>query len=107
MIHRLLLVALIAGASPAFAQNQPPPPVTMPAVPPPNCVKPEYPGKLASNTMINAFNKNYKVYGDCIKKYLDDVKTLTNAAIEAGNKAVDEYNKYTNDIKAEIEAGKQ
>ena len=103
--HSLAAIALVFAALPSLAQN-PPALVSMPTVPPHNCVVPEYPGKLASNTRINAFNREFKAYGECIKKYVDDTKTLTNAAIDAGNKAIDEYNKSVKDIKAQSDGDK-
>jgi hypothetical protein len=81
-------------------------PVTMPAIPPHNCVKPEFPGNLGSNARITAFNKAYTAYGECIKKYIADTKTMSNAAIDAGNSAVEEFNKFAADIKAQDEAAK-
>jgi len=104
-LRPLSAIALLFAVLTAHAQNTPAP-VAMPAVPPHNCVIPEYPGKLASNTRINAFNREFKGYGECIKKYIDDTKALTNAAIEAGNKAIDEYNKAVKDIKAQTAADK-
>lgn len=108
MIFRLLFTAsltvslAVVGAD-VYAQAAP---VTMPAVPPHNCVKPEFPGKLGSTARIGAFNKAYTAYGDCMKKYIADTKALSNAAITAGNNAVEEFNKFTADLTAEIEAAK-
>jgi hypothetical protein len=108
MIPRLFLATSIATslaviAAGAHAQAVP---VTMPAIPPHNCVKPEFPGRLASSTRINAFNKDYTAYGECIKKYVDDTKSMVNAAVAAGNGAVDEFNKFAAEIKAQNEAAK-
>jgi len=102
----LVAAALAASAlfvTPASAQDQPPP-VTMPAVPPHNCVKPETVGSLASQNQIRAFNKGYKAYSECIKKYVEDAKTLSNTALAQGNKAVDEFNALSAEIKAQNEA---
>ncbi len=108
MISHLFLVtslaaslAVIAGGAHAQAT-----PVTMPAIPPHNCVKPEFPGKLASSIRITAFNKEYAAYGDCIKKYIDETKLIANAAVAAGNGAVNEFNKFAAEIKAQNEAAK-
>jgi hypothetical protein len=108
MISRLftatsLAVSLAIIAAGAYAQAAP---VTMPAIPPHNCVKPEFPGNLASPLRMNAFNKGYAAYGDCIKKYVDDTKTMVNAAVAAGNGAIDEFNKFAGEIKAQNEAAK-
>jgi hypothetical protein len=108
MISRPFLATAIAAllaviATGAHAQAAP---VNMPAIPPHNCVKPEFPGKLASSTRISAFNKDYSAYGECIKKYVDDTKSMVNAAVAAGNGAVDEFNKFAAEIKAQNEAAK-
>jgi len=111
MNPRLFLIALIAALAlaglPALAQA--PAPATanaMPAVPPHNCVAPEYPGKDASKLRVDKFNQDYKTYGDCMKKYVDDTNKWVKAAAELANKAIDEYNRYTEDLKKRIEGDK-
>ena len=110
MIYRLLFAALLAAslaAGPAGAQGQPAPTSpTAPAIPGHKCVKPEYPGKLASSQKFNAFNKEYTAYGECMKKYIEDTKLILNAAAAAVNGAVEEFNKFAADIKAQDEAAK-
>jgi predicted transcriptional regulator len=108
MICRLFLAASLAAslavaAASAYAQAEP---VTTPAIPPHKCVKPEYPGKLASNQRFTAFNKDYTAYGACIRKYVDETKLVLDAAAAAVNGAVDEFNKFAADIKAQDEATK-
>jgi len=104
MISRLFCAASLAvAAAGAYAQ---PAPVTTPNIPPHKCVKPEYPGKLASAQKFNAFNKDYTAYGECMKKYIDDTKLILNAAATAVNGAVEEFNKFAADIKAQDEAAK-
>ncbi len=108
MISRLFVAASLAAslavaAAGAHAQAAP---ATTPAIPPHNCVKPVYAGKLASAQKFNAFNKDFTVYGECMKKYIDDTKLIMNAAATAVNGAVEEFNKYAADIKAQDEAAK-
>ena len=104
MISRLFCaVSLAVAAAGAHAQ---PAPATTPNIPPHNCVKPEYPGKLASAQKFNAFNKDYAAYGECMKKDIDDAKLILNAAATAVNGAVEEFNKYAADIKPQDEAAK-
>ena len=90
------------GATAAAASGGPP----IPAVPPHNCVQPVYPGKNAPDSKIRDFNATNKTYGDCIRKYVDSVRTLANNAIQSGNDAVTEYNKFTEDVKKLIDADK-
>ena len=61
----------------------------------------------AYNRAIEGFNRDYKTYGECIKKYVDETKVWLKEVADAGNKAVDEYNKYTADIKEKVESEKQ
>ncbi len=112
MICRLFLAASLAAslAAAASAHAQAPPattPVTAPiTIPPHKCVKPEYPGKSASNQKFVAFNKDYVAYGACIQKYVDETKLILNAAAAAVNGAVEEFNKFGEDIKAQDEGKK-
>jgi hypothetical protein len=99
MLVRPALAAIAFFLTPALAQDQPPP-VAMPAVPPHNCVKPEMISSLSSQNQIRTFNRNYKAYAECIKKYTGDAKSLSDAALAAGNKAVDEFNAISAEIKA-------
>ena len=108
MISRLFLatslaISLALTAAGVHAQAAP---VTMPAIPPHNCGKPEFPGRLASPNRIAAFNKEYAAYSGCIKKYVDETKTMANAAVAAGNEAIDEFNKFSAELKAQNEAAK-
>jgi hypothetical protein len=100
-----------APAAPATPETPAPPAqpaaVTgMPTVPSHNCVAPQYPGKSAPDAKIKVFNASYKEYGECIRKYVDNARTLANAAISSGNDAVTEYNKYTEDVKKQLDADK-
>lgn len=81
----------------------------LPAVPASNCVAPVFPGKLASssNSRISTFNKEYKVYNECVRKYVDGNRNLVKALEEANNKVIDEYNKFTENVKKEVDAAKE
>lgn len=105
MISRLFVLSLIAVAA-GTAQAQPAPTASAVVIPPNNCVKPQYPGKLASSQKFTAFNKEFNAYGECIKKYVEDTKAILNAAAAAANGAVEEFNKFAADIKAQDEAAK-
>ena len=105
----LLIAALAVAALPALAQAPAPAPApatVLPPIPPHACVAPEYPGKEASKVRVDTFNRDYKAFGECIKRYVDDNNKWVKAAAEAGNKAIDEYNKYTEELKKRIEADK-
>ena len=77
------------------------------AIPKNTCEKPdEYPGKLASDGMIKAWNKSMDTYGVCIKKFAADQKAIVDAAMKAGNDAVEEYNAAVNKAKEAMEKAK-
>jgi hypothetical protein len=104
-LRPLLNVALAAVAAVAsFAHAQEPAPPVMPKVPPHTCVKPEVLNSFASQNQIRTFNRTYKAYGECINKYIESTKALADAAVAAGNNAVDEFNKLAVEIKAQNEA---
>jgi hypothetical protein len=107
------LAMLAAAALPALAQAPAPAQTQTVVIPPHNCVAPEYPSKPglqlrgdAYNRAVEAFNRANKAYGECIKKYVDDTRTWAKAAVDAGNNAIDQYNKYNEDVKQKIEAEK-
>ncbi len=53
-----------------------------------------------------AFNRDFNAYGECVKKYVEETKVIINAAAAAGNGAVEEFNKFAADIKAQDEGAK-
>jgi hypothetical protein len=76
----------------------------MPSIPPHGCVQPVYPGKNAIPSKVREFNEVNKVYGECIRKYVDSVRAVSNNAIQSGNDAITEYNKFAEELKKQIEA---
>jgi hypothetical protein len=69
-------------------------------------VQPVYPGKNAADAKIKDFNATNKAYGDCIRKYIETMRTLSNNAVQSGNDAVAEYNKFTEEVKKQLDADK-
>ncbi len=93
----LLACALLT--MPAWGQ-----PIAIPKNP---CEKPEdFPGKLASDTMVKAWNKSMENYTVCIKKFATEQKAIVDAATKAGNDAVEEYNATVNKAKETMEKSK-
>jgi hypothetical protein len=104
----LFALSLALAAGDALAQTAAAPPAPSPAVaiPVSTCVKPEYPGRFASPPRLSTFNQNLTAYSDCVKKYVESVRSIANAAAAAANGAIDDYNKFTADLKAQDEAAK-
>lgn len=97
---KLFAALLVSFALPAFAADAAPAaaaPTT--ALPKPNCEAPEYPGRLASDQQRNSFNKKYKAYGECVRKFVDEQTAIMKAATDAGNAAIAEYNNYNIKLK--------
>ena len=90
------LVVFALDASIAGAQQ--PAATVMPAIAAPTCVKPQFPGPFDDSRRIDRFNKEYKTYADCIKKYVEETKTTSDAIIEAGNKAIKEFNAFNDEL---------
>jgi hypothetical protein len=99
------LAAIAFAASIAGAQQPAAP--AMPAVPQHTCVKPEFPGPFSDSRRLDRFNKEAKAYADCMKKYTDETKALSDAVIEAGNKAIKEYNAFAAEIEERAAAVKK
>jgi hypothetical protein len=82
-----------------------------------DCVQPTFPAGRAPKAKIDAFNTQFKAYGECINQFIaqqnavlgDKEKAIAllraeaNAAIDAGNAATAEYNAYARHI-AELAA---
>jgi hypothetical protein len=79
----------------------------MPEIPPHHCVPPEYPGSLATNIKVKAFNADYKKYQECIQAYVAQNKAWMNKLVDINNKVVEEYNNYTAELKKQIDAAKE
>lgn len=102
-----LATFLMAAAGAAFAQTPAPAPApaapsaAAASVPPLKCEAPTLPGRslLDDVSIRRKFDRDLKTYGDCMKAYVAERKTSADslnaqaqANIEAGNKAVTEYN---------------
>jgi hypothetical protein len=96
----IAFIASVAGA------QQPAAPA-IPAVPVPSCVKPEFPGPFSDSRRLDRFNKEAKAYTECLKKYIDDTKALSDASIEAGNNAIKEHNAFVKEVDERAAATKK
>jgi hypothetical protein len=108
MMFRTTAVPILAAIAftASIAGGQQPAAPAMPAIPQHTCVKPEFPGAFADSRRFDRFNKEYKAYSDCIKKYVDETKVLSDAIVEAGNNAIKEYNAFSAEL-AERQAAKK
>ena len=57
------------------------------------CVMPgHYPGKKASDTRKDAWMKEMKSWGDCVKNYVADLRAQIDAKIKLANTTIEDYN---------------
>jgi hypothetical protein len=85
-----IAVSLLAVFPLAALAQSAPPPANMPR---PACAKPdEFPGRLASDRQLRAWQNDLKTYGDCVKKFVEEQKAASELAIKAANAAAEEFN---------------
>lgn len=105
----LIITAATLGFAASVAAQQPAAPAATPAAKPEpikhNCVKAEWPGRVATPTATKRFDKEFKEYVDCIKKFVDEQGKALQATIAqgevhraSGNAAIEEYNNYIKDL---------
>jgi hypothetical protein len=93
--HAVAALLVMAAASPALAQTTPAPaasPAAALATAKQSCAKPEHPGRLASDNMKRAWQRDANAYLDCLKKIANDQQQIAQEYIKAANAIVDEYN---------------
>jgi hypothetical protein len=103
----LVAACCVGVASQALAQ-QPAAAPSVVNVPPPKCEpKPEWPGRLATDSRRKLFDREMKQYKDCMNAYLEDRKAHLKAHEVAANAAIEEHNavmkKVTEDQKGSAE----
>jgi hypothetical protein len=86
--------ALAQQANPAAAGQGPAAtPVPAAALAKHSCgAKPDHPGKLASDNMKRAWQRDATTYLECLRKFATDQQQVAQDSIKAANAAVDEYN---------------
>jgi type IV pilus biogenesis protein CpaD/CtpE len=111
MIRPLCFATLLAGATICAAQapaatEAAPTAAAAPsiAMPESTCVKPDIPMAKSDSRTIDRFNKAYKSYVDCVKKYVADNQALVDKIIAHGKVVIDEYNAFNEELKARQEA---
>jgi hypothetical protein len=101
-----LALSLSAFAQQAAPAAAPAAPVASTAAgPKPSCTKPdEFPGRLASENRKRAWGKEVNAYIECVKKFIDEQKTIGDVHYNAANTAIGMLNKEIADFNA---AGKE
>lgn len=103
-LRRFVAIALAAALAPvSFAQT----PAAAPAVAPPTCVKPEFPGRVAVDAKLRRWSKEFKDYIDCLKAYVGERNAVIDANSKAAKAAVDEFNASVTEYNETVTSMKQ
>jgi hypothetical protein len=94
LVFAAALPAYAQTAAPAAPATATPAPAASPAsLPKANCgAKPDHPGKLASDNMKRAWQRDANTYLECLRKFAGEQQQLAQDYIKAANATVDEYN---------------
>ena len=90
-----LLAACCVGVATSAIAQQPaaPAPAAAVSIPGPKCEpKPEWPGRLATDSRKKLFDREMKMYKDCMNAYLEERKVHLKAHEQAANAAIEEHN---------------
>ena len=104
----LLAAGLVGAASSALAQQPAAPAAAPVTVAPPKCdPKPEWPGRLATDSRRKLFDREMKTYKDCMNAYLEERKAHLKAHEQAANAAIEEHNTVMKKVTEDQKAGQQ
>jgi hypothetical protein len=107
MLKRIVMFLSASSATAfAFAQapvGQSPASPAASVRPAHNCVRPEQPGRLATNNQFKVFDKDEKAYRECLQTFVKAQAELVKLHAELGNSAVKEYNDYVTELKKKRE----
>jgi hypothetical protein len=89
ILRLLVLLSFVVVNSGAMAQT----PAAAPAASATACVKPgHYPGKKASDTRKEAWMKEMRTWGDCVKAQVADLRAEIESRAKLANSTIEEYN---------------
>jgi hypothetical protein len=103
-MKRILLAAVLCATSAMATAQQP-----APEIPGPKCEpKPQRPGEslLSDPRVRRQFERDVKLYTDCMVKYIEERKTVASAHHAAANAAIAEYNKTVDELNPQKEGEK-
>lgn len=99
MTKPTVLILAVALALASWAQAQTPaastptaPTAPLPVIAAHTCEKPEFPGKIASETRIRKWSTDFRGYVDCLKAYIGERNATIEANSKAAKSAVEEFN---------------
>ena len=101
MFKRFAIILLIGFSANIGAQAPvPPAPAAVSGTTRPahKCMKPEPPGRLATNNQLKTFNNDAKLYRECLQAFVNTQAELVKFHTEIGNSAVKEYNDYVTEF---------
>jgi len=98
-IRLLVVLSFAVAAGSVTAQTGAPNPA---APTTPTCVKPgHYPGKKASDNKKEAWINEVRLWGDCVKNYVVDLRAQVDAKIKLANSTIEDYNAGVKELQEE------
>ncbi|MEP6943056.1 MAG: hypothetical protein ABI981_08980, partial [Betaproteobacteria bacterium] len=64
----------------------------------------DIPMAKSDSRTVDRFNKSYKTYAECVKKYVAENQALVDKIIATGKVVIDDYNAFNEELKARQEA---
>src|SRR4030095_9244139 len=98
IFRSLVVLSFCVGAASVAAQT-PAPATAAPAAAHTVCVKPgHYPGKNATNTKKEAWINDVKLWGDCVKASVAELRAQIDAKIKLANSTLEAHNAGVQDL---------
>ncbi len=96
MFKRLVIVLSVGFTAIAAAQT----PAAVPATARPGhtCMKPDQPGRLATKNQLKTFDRDAKLFRECLQAFVKAQTELVKLHSDIGNSAVKEYNDYVTEL---------
>jgi hypothetical protein len=95
-LRNLIVLSFLVSATGAFGQTAAPAPAPATAAPVPftsSCVKPApYPGKKAPDAKKEAWQKDIKAWGDCVRTYVTELQAQIAVQVKVANSTIEGYN---------------
>ena len=107
-MKRTFLAVALCATSALVAAQQPAATPAPAAVPAPKCEpKPQRPGESLLNDprVRRQFERDVKVYGDCMKQYIEEHKAIALTHHNAANAAIEEYNRTVDSLNPQADKG--
>ncbi len=106
ILRSLAVLSFLLGAASVAAQTTTPPAAAAaPAASTTTCVKPgHYPGKSATTARKEAWINEVRLWGDCVKATVAELRAQVDAKIKLANSTIEDYNAGVKELQEEQKA---